>query len=137
MHNEGEIRLGRLYLDKARIEEMDRRISHLFLVEKPYLRANYTLDRLAQDIHVSLHHLSAFVNHYYDMNFKDFINKTRIRYCISKITREELKYKKIEAIAREYGFSNRNTFRLAFKRSTGMTPSQYLKQKKASDAGRT
>ena len=131
MRGEDDIRLGRLHLDKDRTKEMDRRISNLFLEKKPFLKSNYTLSRLAEDIDASLHHLSAFINHYYRMHFNDFINKCRINYCISTVRPEDLKHKKIETIAREFGFSNRNTFRIAFKKITGMPPSRYLKRKNA------
>lgn len=130
MHEEDNIRLGRLHLDKARINELDRRINDLFLDKKPFLQASYTLSRLAVDINVSLHHLSAFINHYYGMHFNDFLNRCRINYCISVTSTEELKHKKIETIAREFGFSNRNTFRIAFKKITGQPPSRYFKEKK-------
>lgn len=123
------IRLGNLQLDKERIEELDRAIRELFRERKPYLHVNYTLTRMAKDIHISVHLLSAFVNHHYAMNFSDFINRERILNCLSMIADMDWKSKKIETIAREFGFSNRNTFRKAFKRNTGMTPSKYLKNK--------
>jgi AraC-like DNA-binding protein len=124
-----DIRLGNLLLDKARIEELDRRIRELFRERKPYLRANYTLTKMAKDIQVSIHHLSAFVNHYYGMNFSDFISRERIQNCLLMIPQMDWKSKKIETIARESGFNNRNTFRKAFKRTTGITPSKYFRDK--------
>ena len=84
---------------------------------------------MAKDTHIPVHHLSAFVNQYYGMNFSDLINRERILYCLSVIRDMDWKNKKIETIAKEFGFSNRNTFRKAFKRNTGMTPSKYLKNK--------
>ena len=124
-----DIRVGQLHLDKSRINELDRQIDNLFRNKKTFLQPNYTLTRLAKDINAPLHHISAFLNHYYGIHFNEFINKYRISYCIATITEEELKHKKIETIAKESGFSNRNTFRIAFKKVTGMTPSKYLKDK--------
>jgi AraC-like DNA-binding protein len=124
-----DIRLGNLYLDKERIEELDRRIRELFREHKPYLKINYTLTRMAKDIHIPVHLLSAFVNHRFGMNFSDFINRERILNCLSMVGQMDWRNKKIETIARESGFGNRNTFRKAFKRNTGMTPSKYLKNK--------
>ncbi|MES1219983.1 MAG: AraC family transcriptional regulator [Bacteroidota bacterium] len=129
--NQGDkIRIGQMYLNKDEVDELDRRLNELLRGEKPFLKHNYTLRQLAEDINISLHHLSAFINVHYGMNFNDFINRYRVNYCISIITQEQLKYKKFEAIAKESGFSNRNTFRIAFKKATGSTPSQYLKEKK-------
>jgi AraC-like DNA-binding protein len=42
----------------------------------------------------------------------------------------ECKHKKLEAIAGESGFNNRNTFTSAFKRVTGMNPSDFLRNMK-------
>jgi AraC-like DNA-binding protein len=126
---DGEILIGNLHLDKAQMEELDRRIRDLFRERKPYLHVNYTLTRMAKDIHTPVHHLSAFVNRYYAMNFSDFINRERILHFLSMIGQTDWRSKKIETIAREFGFNNRNTFRKAFKRNTGMTPSNYLKNK--------
>ena len=39
----------------------------------------------------------------------------------------ECRYKKLEAIAEESGFNNRNTFTVAFKKVTGLNPSEFLK----------
>jgi AraC-like DNA-binding protein len=36
-------------------------------------------------------------------------------------------YKKLETIANEAGFNNRNTFISAFKKVTGIKPSEFLK----------
>jgi AraC-like DNA-binding protein len=124
-----DIRSGNLLLDKAQIEELDRRVRKLLREQQPYLHANYTLTRMAKDLHLSIHQLSAFVNHHYGMNFSDFINRERIQHFLSTIADVDWKNKKLETIAKECGFNNRNTFRKAFKRNTEMTPSKYLKNK--------
>jgi AraC-like DNA-binding protein len=64
------------------------------------------------------------------MNFNDFINEYRIRFCIEKIENGEWKRKTLEALSKESGFNNRNSFTLAFKKVTGVTPSGFLKQMK-------
>jgi len=43
----------------------------------------------------------------------------------------EWKQKTLEAIASEAGFNNRNTFTAAFKKETGKSPSEYLKEVKS------
>jgi AraC-like DNA-binding protein len=74
--------------------------------------------------------LSAFNNKHYKMNFNDFINEYRVAYCKEKLLNGECKHKKLEAIAGESGFNNRNTFTSAFKRVTGMNPSDFLRNMK-------
>lgn len=43
------------------------------------------------------------------------------------IRTDEWKLKKLEAIAEESGFGNRNTFALAFRKIKGQTPSDFMK----------
>ena len=122
-----EVHTNSTYLNDEKIAKMNHLIK-TFLVEKqPFLQHGYSLKQLAEDTHLPLHLLSAFINKYYKVNFNDFIIEYRVNYCKVKILNDEWKYKKLEAIAEESGFSNRNTFTAAFKRVTGLNPSEFLK----------
>jgi AraC-like DNA-binding protein len=115
--------------EMSRIDSVVRR----FLTEKqPFLQRGYSLRRLSEDIRLPLHHLSAFINRQYQMNFNGLINRYRVDYCKIKIMNYEWRVKKLEAIGEESGFSNRNTFTTAFKKVTGLNPSDYLKRIKGS-----
>jgi AraC-like DNA-binding protein len=107
--------------------EADITLRNFFEEKKPYLEHGYSLKQLSTDINIPLPQLSAFINQYYHIHFNDLINVYRVNYCKEKIKHGEWKYKKLEAIAGESGFSNRNTFTSAFKKITGMNPSKYLK----------
>jgi AraC-like DNA-binding protein len=82
---------------------------------------------LSDETDISVHHLSAFVNQYYKINFNDFINEQRVIACIEKLLSMEWKYKTLEALAEESGFNNRNTFTGAFRKVTGISPSEFLR----------
>ena len=95
---------------------------------------------LSEEIHLPLHQLSAFINSYYKMNFNDFVNEYRILSCIDKLLKKEWESKKLESIAEETGFNNRNTFTSAFKKATGLNPSEfirYIKQGKVQENKKT
>jgi len=94
------------------------------------LQHGYSLRQLSDETRIPLHHLSAFINKHYRMNFNDFINEYRVAHCKEKLLNGECKHKKLEAIAGESGFNNRNTFTSAFKRVTGMNPSDFLRNMK-------
>jgi AraC-like DNA-binding protein len=115
------------YFNEERIMKMDQVIRTFLEEKKPFLLHGYSLKQLAEDTHLPLHLLSAFINKHYKVNFNDFINEYRVSHCKVKILNDEWKYKKLEAIAEESGFSNRNTFTAAFKRVTGLNPSEFLK----------
>jgi AraC-like DNA-binding protein len=61
------------------------------------------------------------------VNFNDFVNEYRISSCIEKLLKKEWEFKKLESIAEETGFNNRNTFTSAFKKATGLNPSEFIK----------
>ena len=116
------------FLTEEKMKHIDGVVKDFLSEKKPFLQHGYSLKHLSDEVHIPLHHLSAFINRYYKMNFNDFINEYRVSHCKVKIINEEWKYKKLEAIAGESGFSNRNTFTSAFKKATGLNPSVFLKQ---------
>ena len=59
------------------------------------------------------------------MNFNDFINEYRIIFSIDKLLKKEWMYKNLKPSANESGFNNRNTFISAFKKVTGVLPSEF------------
>jgi len=95
--------------------------------KKSFLQHSYTLKMFSEETQVPVHYLSGFINKYYKMNFNDFINEYRIIFSIDKLLKKEWMYKKLETIASEAGFNNRNTFISAFKKVTGVKPSEFLK----------
>ena len=122
-----EVQTGSVYLTEERVTKLDQAIKDYLEEHQPFLKHGYSLKQLAEETRIPLHLLSAFINKHYKVNFNDFINEYRVNYCKVKIMNDEWKYKKLEAIAEESGFSNRNTFTAAFKRVTGINPSEFLK----------
>ena len=114
-------------LTEVQISRMDSLVKEDLETNKPFLQHRYSLKDLAEGTNIPLHHLSAFINKHYGINFNDFINGFRVQYCKQKILNHECEQKKLEAIAQESGFSNRNTFTSAFKKVTGVNPSEFLK----------
>ena len=127
-----EVRIGSCQLNSDLVLKIKNSLREFFSLEQPYLKPGYTLRQLAEDLNIPLHQLSAFINQYYGVHFNDFINEYRINHFKVKIINEEWRQKKIEAIAEESGFSNRNTFTVAFKKITGLNPSEYIKNMRGS-----
>jgi YesN/AraC family two-component response regulator len=114
-------------MSQERTAEIEENIRTHFSRNKPFLKHGYSLRMLSEEIHLPLHQLSAFINSYYKMNFNDFVNEYRILSCIEKLLKKEWESKKLESIAEETGFNNRNTFTSAFKKATGLNPSEFIK----------
>lgn len=115
------------YMSQERTAEIEENIRNHFSRNKPFLKHGYSLRMLSEEIHLPLHQLSAFINSFYKMNFNDFVNEYRIISCIEKLLKKEWEFKKLESIAEESGFNNRNTFTSAFKKATGLNPSEFIK----------
>jgi len=114
-------------MSRARMVELEGIVRKHLEEKRPFLQLGYSLRTFSDETHVPLHVLSAFINTYYKMNFNDFINEYRVLYSIDKLLKKEWKYKKLETIAEESGFNNRNTFTSAFKKVMGINPSEFLR----------
>jgi YesN/AraC family two-component response regulator len=101
----------------------------LFMAEKkPYLQHRYTITQLSEAIKIPAYQISAIINLRTGGNFSDYLNKLRIHYCQELIKIAGGKKINIQELGGECGFHNRNTFTNAFKKFTGLTPSEYIKQ---------
>jgi len=95
--------------------------------EKPYESTDLTLAELSNQIGIPPHYLSQIINEKLNVNFLDFINGYRVKAAKEKLVDPKLTHYTILSIAYESGFNAKSTFYAAFKKHTGMTPSQYRK----------
>jgi len=116
-----------LMISPKRMAEIEETVRKHLDEKKSFLQHGYTLKMFSEETGVPVHYLSGFINKYYKMNFNEFINEYRVIHSIDKLLKKEWMYKKLEAIASEAGFNNRNTFISAFKKVTGLKPSEFLK----------
>ena len=116
-----------LVISSKRMAEIEEIVRKHLDEKKSFLQHGYTLKMFSEETQIPVHYLSGFINKYYKMNFNDFINEYRIIFSIDKLLKKEWMYKKLETIANEAGFNNRNTFISAFKKVTGIKPSEFLK----------
>lgn len=84
-----------------------------------------SLERLSKHIKIPEKLLSQVINQSSGLNFNDFINRYRIDHA-KKLMQGQNSMKVLE-IAYECGFNSKTTFNSAFKKFTGMTPSEFKK----------
>ncbi|SFP95197.1 helix-turn-helix domain-containing protein [Hymenobacter arizonensis] len=102
------------------------------MLQQPFRRKGYGIKDLAEETAIPPHHLSAFINQEYRMNFSDFINRQRVNYIKERMAQLDWRQLTLEGLALEAGFGNRTTFFRAFVKLTGSTPSEYQAQVAAS-----
>jgi YesN/AraC family two-component response regulator len=98
--------------------------------ERMYLNNKLTIEDVAKKLNTNRTYLSQIINEKTNTNFNNFINKYRIQEAQICLLNDEIKSYNIEGIAQSVGFSSKSTFNGAFKKYTGLTPSEYIQMKK-------
>jgi len=124
--------------DSARYKKsgLDKETSQSFLVEltshmeenKPYLEGGLSLPQLAEQLGITPNYLSQIINEQRQLNFYDFINHYRVEEAKHLICTED--NPNILQIAFNAGFNSKSAFYLAFKKATGITPTQFKKKER-------
>ena len=109
------------------VELLKYNLEELMYKKKPFLKPGYTIKDLSEELGMPSYQLSSFINHRLGMNFSDYLNQFRIKYCEELIKKEGGGKLNLQQLAARCGFQNRNTFTTAFKKFTGRTPSEYTK----------
>lgn len=114
-----------LKINEAIILDVMDRLSH-FENNQGYLKP-MTLHKLAKKLKTNPKYLSKIINNQYEKNFSSYINDLRINYLLKALkTDDSLKKCSIKSIAKKVGFGNAESFAKAFKRHTGINPSNYI-----------
>jgi len=107
---------------------LETRITNKLEGERAYLDEEISLSLFAHELDLEPHNLSRFLNIHLQTTFTRLINSYRVN--AAKILLTSHLDDTILAIAFSSGFNSKASFNRIFKRSTGMTPSEYrLKMK--------
>jgi AraC-like DNA-binding protein len=90
---------------------------------KPHLDDELTLQKLAAQVDMPEKELSILINQQIGKHFFDFINEYRIR--DAKILLKDQPNLTVLEILYQVGFNSKSSFYTAFKKETGITPSDY------------
>ncbi len=115
-------------LDTEQAPQLVQKVLAYMETEKPYLNGSLTLSELAESLKFSTHHLSQLLNEQLGKSFADFVNEYRVAELKKKLQDGSLNHLKIEELAFDSGFNSKSVFNTAFKKITGVTPSQFRKQ---------
>lgn len=110
--------------DRLQLQEIEKRVLESQLFKNPKI----TAPEMATFLGMPPHAFSALLNAG-GKKFTDFVNYHRVNYVISELEKGSNENMSIEGIATEAGFASRSTFYTAFKKITGLTPSEYIKNR--------
>ncbi|MEL6671979.1 MAG: helix-turn-helix domain-containing protein [Bacteroidota bacterium] len=115
-------------LDDAQKEKYLGLLLSFMEKQQAYLRPELTLAEVAQELNMNTRYLSQVINEKQGKNFMDFINQYRIEHAKILLTSPAYQQYTIVAITQEAGFKSRSAFYEAFRKFTGVTPSEYRKR---------
>lgn len=112
-------------LTEEQAEKIAAQLAQLMENKKPYLEVGLSLPMLSSMLNVSPHHLSQVINEKLGMSFFDFVNSYRVQEAKRALNGPESDRFSILGIAMDAGFNSKSAFYTAFKKHSGMTPSQF------------
>ena len=115
-------------------EECERlacRLERVMREERPYMQPDLKVADLAARLDISAHTLSYLFSQHLQRNYYDYINDFRIEEFKRLVDTDEQGKYTLTALSERCGFSSRASFFRYFKKSTGITPSEYIKHSRA------
>jgi AraC-like DNA-binding protein len=107
------------------VEAVKKELLSLLDVGKVYRQNDLSLQSLAEKLSVTPHQLSWIVNDVLGVSFSDLVNGYRIEEVKGRLSDPDFNRSSILQVAFEAGFNSKAAFNRAFKKQTGMTPSQF------------
>jgi len=96
--------------------------------EKPFLEPEITLQEISDRIEINPRYVSQVINERFNKNFFEFVNYYRVEEAKTQLVTNGGLEKTVLEILYECGFNSKSVFNTFFKKSTGLTPSQYRKR---------
>lgn len=116
-------------LSSDRAEQLFERIEERMKADELYKKNDLTLAEIAQILQEPINHLSQAINSQTGSTFYNYINQYRIQAFLELLDDPKSKQFTNLALAMECGFNSKSTFNKYFKKHTGKTPTEYIKQK--------
>ena len=120
-------------LSEASLKSLIQRLEDLMKIEKLFLMPELALADVAKKLGVPRHHLTQALNTQLGKNFYTYINEYRVKTVIESLKKSENRQFTVLAIALECGFNSKSTFNSVFKKITGLTPSDFIRQLPGTD----
>ncbi len=94
---------------------------------RPYLDSEFNLAQFSTLSKITSHNISETLNGLVGQSFNDYVNNYRVEEFKKLAIKDESRHYTILALAFDAGFKSKATFNAAFKKLTGETPSQFIK----------
>jgi AraC-like DNA-binding protein len=127
-HNFTLDKYGSSALDKDASRQLFEKVKTQFIEQRIFLEAGISINSVAKKLAISPRVLSQVINENEQQNFYEFVNHYRIESAKALLSNPNNVDQKIATIAFDAGFGTVTSLNVAFKKKTGMTPSEYRKR---------
>lgn len=103
------------------------KIQELMEHEQLFMNPELTLTDISKKLQTNSAVISRSINQGFHMNFNDFVNQFRIEAVRKLLEAGEHRKSTLLGLAFDCGFNSKATFNRAFKKVTGITPKEYLR----------
>jgi YesN/AraC family two-component response regulator len=110
-------------LTEAQQHQLLEKLKELMATQKPFLKPDFSLPELADQLKTSVHFLSQVINNGLNKSFFEMTAAYRVEEA-KRLLKEKPNIK-VEEIAEEVGYNSKSSFNTAFKRLTSQTPSEW------------
>ena len=114
-------------LSETECKELYEKLVAYVEKERPYINPDLKMGDLAVALGTSSHSLSYLLNQYLNQSYYDFINDYRVAEFKRLVVDSKYSRYTLAALAELCGFSSRASFFRSFKKSTGVTPNEYIR----------
>lgn len=101
--------------------------------EKPFLNPDFSLLDICVKLNVPLHQIQFCFNTIMRKKFSEIKNEKRVEYALELLKTDNKKKLTLESIGHKAGFSSNSNFYMSFRKVTGKTPNEWIKENKKSD----
>ncbi|MBM9502644.1 helix-turn-helix transcriptional regulator [Leptospira sp. 201903071] len=105
------------------IDALEKQLSYLIQEERIYLDEDIRLPNVAEELGVSVHQLSSYLNDHKGINFNNYINRFRVREAKEILINDPSR--PVISVGNAVGFNSNSVFHRAFLRETGMSPKKF------------
>jgi len=123
--NSSDSRQEKRLISDIRAIEIKEQILYLLEYEKLYQKSDLSINDFSERLSINTKYLSQLINSEFSCSITSLINSYRVKASKALIMNKNYNHINFLGIANEVGFNTKNTFTRAFRRHTGMTPSQY------------
>ena len=118
-------------LSQEEKQKLVETVKETMRISENIYKTSFTVEQLAQIVGSTPRNVSQVINECLGMNFNSLLAEQRVKEACRRFDEDSAFGKlTIEAVAQSVGFKSRNSLITAFKKTTGLTPSEYQKMSK-------